>query len=282
MSAYPEYHATGEKGLLDGFTVPAGQSAEQDLAMALDNAFMHPNVGPFISKQLIQRLVTSNPSPGYVADVAAVFDSNAAGERGSLASTIKAILMHREAREGHLDAPDTFGKLKEPLLRVTQMWRAFEPERIDPAFNYAWAANELAQAPLASATVFNFFRPDFSEPGAIGDAGLESPEFEILDETTIITITGRLLAGSIWNNNAKADVNPQSIAIDIEREVALEPDPDALLDHLDLLLLGGRMSEALREEARALMASRGGDQAALRVSEAIFLIMTSPEAAVQV
>ena len=280
MTAYPEYHATGEKVLLDGFTVPAGQSAEQDLAMALDNAFRHPNVGPFISKQLIQRLVTSNPSPGYVADVAAVFDSNAARERGSLASTVKAILMHREAREGHLDAPETFGKLKEPLLRVTQLWRAFEPERIGGAFDYAWAANELAQAPLASPSVFNFFRPDFSQPGPIGDAGLVSPEFGILDETSIITVTGRLLSSSIWNT--KGDANPKTIAIDIDREVLLEPDPEALLDHLDLLLLGGRMSEPLRNEARALMASRRGDQGALRVSEAIFLIMTSPEAAVQI
>ena len=282
MTAYPEYHDTGEKVLLDGFTVPAGQSAEEDLAMALDNAFMHPNVGPFISKQLIQRLVTSNPSPGYVADVAAVFDANAAGERGSLASTVKAILMHREAREGHLAAPETFGKLKEPLLRVTQLWRAFEPERIDPQFNYAWAANELGQAPLASATVFNFFRPDFSEPGAIGDAGLVAPEFEILDETSVITVTTRLLAGSIWNTSRDATPNAQTIAIDIEREIALEPDPEALLDHLDLLLLGGTMSDALRAEARTLMASRRGDQGPLRVSEAIFLILSSPEAAVQI
>ena len=282
MVPYPEFHDAGAKTLLGGVTIPAGQDARTELEAALDNVFAHPNVAPFISRQLIQRLVTSNPSPGYVADVAAVFESNAAGERGSLASTVKAILMHREAREGHLAAPETFGKLKEPLLRVTQLWRAFPPERIDREFNYAWANNELAQAPLASRSVFNFFRPDFSEPGPIGDAGLVSPEFEILDETSIITITGRLLASSIWNTSAKAGVNPQSIAIGIDREIALEPDPEALLDHLDLLLLGGRMSEALREQTRTLMASRGGDQAAMRVSEAIFLIVTSPEAAVQI
>ena len=282
MVAYPEFHDDGPKTLLGGVTLPAGQGAEADLAAALDNVFAHPNVAPFVSKQLIQRLVTSNPSPGYVADVAAVFASNSAGERGSLASTVKAILMHREAREGHLAAPDTFGKLKEPLLRVTQLWRAFEPRRIDGAFNYAWASNELAQAPLASRTVFNFFRPDFAQPGPIADAGLLSPEFEILDETSIVTLTGRLLASSIWNHGARAEVNPQSISIDIDREIALEPDPEALLDHLDLLLLGGRMTEALRAEARELMASRRGDQAALRVAEAIFLIATSPEAAVQI
>ena len=282
MVAYPEFHDDGPKVLLGGVTLPAGQGAEADLAAALDNVFAHPNVGPFISRQLIQRLVTSNPSPGYVADVAAVFDRNLAGERGSLASTVKAILMHREAREGHLAAPDTFGKLKEPLLRVTQLWRAFPPAGIGREFNYAWAANELAQAPLAARSVFNFFRPDFAQPGAIADAGLVSPEFEILDETSIITITSRLLAGTIWNNDGRESGNPQTVAIGIGREVALEPDPEALLDHLDRLLLGGRMSEALRAEALALMASRRGDQAALRVSEAIFLILSSPEAAVQV
>ncbi len=281
MVAYPEFHDTGEKALLNGAVVPAGQSAEQDLQMALDNVFAHPNVAPFISKQLIQRLVTSNPSPGYVADVAAVFDRNAAGERGSLASTVKAILMHREAREGHLEKPETFGKLKEPLLRVTQLWRAFEPTRIPSGFDYAWAENELSQAPLAARSVFNFFRPDFVQPGAPAEAGLVAPEFGIHDETSIITITGRLLASALWNYEGKAGRNESSIGIDIEREMALEPDPDALLDHLDLLLLGGNMTEALRDEARALMASRRGDQGALRTVEAIFLIITSPEAAVQ-
>ena len=281
MVAYPEFHDDGPKTLLGGVTLPAGQGAEADLRMALDNVFAHPNVGPFVSRQLIQRLVTSNPSPGYVRDVAAVFDGNAAGERGSLASTIKAILVHREAREGHLDAPDTFGKLKEPLLRVTQLWRAFPPTSIGPDFNYAWATNELAQAPLAARTVFNFFRPDFAQPGAIAEAGLVSPEFEIHDETSIVTITSRLLAGSIWNNDQRDTGNSRSIQIGIGREVALEPDPEALLDHLDLLLLGGRMSEGLRAEALRLMAARRGDQAVLRTSEAIFLIVSSPEAAVQ-
>ncbi len=282
MQPWPDFHDTGIKTLLRGVELPAGQSAEEDLRAALDNIFTHPNVGPFISKQLIQRLVTSNPSNQYVRDVTAVFNQNAAGARGSLASVVKAILMHQEARLGHLENTDTYGKLKEPLIRLTQLWRAFEPETIHYDFNYGWAGHELGQAPLNSPSVFNFFRPDFSQPGEIQDSGLVSPEFEIFDESSIITITSRLLANTLWSHNFKNDADAERIIIDISREMNLEPDLDALLDHLDLLLLGGRMPRELRAEVEHLMSQRnynGG--ASQRVVEAIFLIATSPEAAVQ-
>jgi hypothetical protein len=282
MTAWPDYHDTDAKTLLLGEVLPAGQTAEQDLNDALDNVFNHPNVGPFISKQLIQRLVTSNPSQEYVRDVAEVFNQNSAGERGSLDSVVKAILMHREARSGHLNSPETFGKIREPLLRVSHLWRAFEPEAIHHDFNYGWVKNDLSQSPLNSASVFNFFRPDFSQPGEISNRGLNSPEFQILDESSIINITSRILASTIWTHNLKDDVDEDQLAIDITVEVAMESDPDTLLDHLDLLLLGGRMSDELRTEIIALMDERdyrGGD--AQRVVEAIYLIASSPEAAIQ-
>ncbi len=282
MKAWPDYHDTNEKTLLRGVVLPAGQSAEADIDAAMNNVFNHPNVGPFISKQLIQRLVTSNPSPTYVNDVAAVFNENAAGKRGELASVIKAILMHSEARSGHMNEPDTFGKMKEPLLRLTHVWRAFEPESIHYNFNYGWAETEMAQSPLNSPSVFNFFRPDFSQPGEISERGLVSPEFEILDETSVITITSRLLASILWSHNFKNDSDGSQITIDISREMNLEPDREALLDHLDMLLLGGKMSPELRQIALDLMNARdysGG--ASQRVVEAIFLIATSPEAAIQ-
>ncbi|MFK8083011.1 MAG: DUF1800 family protein [Granulosicoccus sp.] len=282
MVPWEDYHDTGSKKLLNGLEIAAGLSARQELTTALDNIFNHPNVGPFISRQLIQRLVTSNPSTQYVQDVANVFNLNHAGERGSLASTIKAILMHSEARRGHLTAPDTFGKLKEPLIRMTQVWRAFEPDVIPSEFNYAWVENELGQAPLHSPSVFNFFRPDYSQPGEIRDRGLVSPEFQIMDETSIIKVTGRLLASTIWSHNFKNDSDGRRIAIDIDKEMDLEPDRDALLDHLDLILLGGRMSPELRYEVNQLMDARDHTGAASqRVVEAIYLIVSSPEAALQ-
>ncbi len=282
MQAWDEYHDKGEKTLLNGTVLPAGQTAEQDLAAALDNIANHPNVGPFIVKQLIKRLVTSNPSPGYVSDVVAVFNNNVNGERGNLGSTVKAILMHEEARNGHLENPNTFGKLKEPLLKVTQLWRAFQPDTISSSFNYGWVINELQQSPLGSPSVFNFFTPEFSQPGEIRDSNLVSPEFEILDESSIITLTSRLLSNSLWAHNYKVPSNGKRIVINIDREMQLEPDRNALLDHLNLLLLGGRMSDELRNEAMNIMSARNYSNAASqRVAEAIFLIISSPESMIQ-
>jgi len=279
MQAYPEYHDTDEKTLLNGVVVPAGQTPEQDLAMALDSLFNHPNVGPFISKQLIQRLVTSNPSPEYVRDVAAVFDNNVSGERGSLGSTIKAILMHKEAREGATANPTIFGKVKEPLLRVTNIWRAFAPEKIPDGFNYGWVHNELRQSPLNSPTVFNFFRPDYHQPGTLNLQELATPELQIIDESGIITLTNRIVANTIWSNNFMSDPNSDSIAINIDHEMQLEPDPNTLIDHLDRLLLGGTMSTGLRDITMNLIDETS--RASNKVVEAIFLIASSPEAAIQ-
>jgi len=250
--------------------------------MALDNIFNHPNVGPFLSKQLIQRLVTSNPSPQYISDIAGVFNDNGNGTRGSLASVVSAILLHEEALNGHALAPNTFGKLKEPLLRVTALWRAFKPDNIHHNFNYSFAADELNQAPLNANSVFNFFTPFFSQPGVIRENNMVSPEFEIHDETSIITITNRLLANSIWSHNAKYESDEQRIAININRELEFGENLDALLDHLDRVLLGGTMTDELRQEALRLMNSRDYSWAASqRIVEAIFLIATSPESAVQ-
>ncbi|MFK7993145.1 MAG: DUF1800 family protein [Granulosicoccus sp.] len=282
MQPWEQYHDNGSKTLLNGAVIPAGLSPTEDINAALDNIFNHPNVAPFIAKQLIQRLVTSNPSAQYVHDVAQVFNKNLSGERGSLASTIKAILMHREARLGHLENPDTFGKLKEPLIRLTQIWRAFEPAVIPAGFNYGWVEEELQQAPLNSPSVFNFFRPSFSQPGEIRDRGLVSPEFQIMDETSIIKVTGRLLASTLWSHNFKNNDKGSRIAIDISKEMDIEPDREALLDHLDLLMLGGRMTDELRHQVSELMETRNYNNAASqRVVEAIFLIASSPEAALQ-
>ena len=284
MVAWEDYHDTQPKVLLDGVRVEGGKSAEEDLHIALDVIFNHPNVGPFIAKKLIQNLVTSNPSPGYIDDVASVFNANEDGVRGSMGSMIKAIIMHDEARFGHETYPTTFGKLKEPALRVTSLWRAFTPQSISPEFNYGWSMNDIGQAPLNSPSVFNFFTPGFSQPGEIRNRNLVSPEFEIHDESSIIGITNRLLSNSVWSHNFNYWSDQHRIALDIRREVSLEAeDPEKMLDHLDLLLLGGDMSEPLRNITRELMDEYtfegGGPQ---RVIEAIFLIVSSPEAAIQI
>ncbi len=279
MESYDEYHDKDAKQLLNGVTLPAGQSGQDDLTMALDSVFNHANVGPFISRLLIQHLVTSNPSPEYVRDVATVFNKNVSGERGSLGSTIKAILLHEEARMGATLYPTTFGKVKEPLLRVTSLWRAFDPGYVHEDFNYAWADNELRQLPLNSPTVFNFFRPDYRQPGELNLLDLKSPEFQIIDESAIVVITNRLLANALWLNNYNADPSTSHMTINIDYEVGLVENPEALVDHLNLLLLGGTMSDGLRDILLQLIDETSSDSR--KVADAIFITASSPEAAVQ-
>lgn len=284
MVAYPRYHATRPKTLLRGTVLPKGQTPEQDLNQALNNIFSHPNVGPFISRQLIQKLVTSNPSPQYIEDVATVFNANEEGVRGDLGSVVRAILLHDEARNGHTYNPTTFGKLKEPVLRVTALWRAFKPNNIPAGFNYSWVGTELGQSPLNSPSVFNFFTPFFSQPGEIRNRGMVSPEFEILDETSIITLTNRMLANSIWSHNYQYESDANRIALNIDLEVALEEqDRGRLLEHLNMLLLGGRMTNEMKQTLNALMDGYDHESAGpQRVIESIFIIVSSPQAAIQI
>jgi uncharacterized protein (DUF1800 family) len=169
------YHDTEAKTLLRDVTLPAGQTAQQDLDGALDNVFNHPNVGPFLAKQLIKRFTTSNPSRAYVARVATVFNDNGRGVRGDLSAVLRAILLDAEARDGTAAVP-SFGKVREPILRITQLFRAFKAKPIaggayDVAptvavFNSAGNQSlrsideENGQNVLGAPSVFNFYRPE--------------------------------------------------------------------------------------------------------------------------
>ncbi|MDX1507123.1 MAG: DUF1800 domain-containing protein, partial [Woeseiaceae bacterium] len=165
MQLYPDFHDTGEKLLLNGVTLPARNDGNQDLADALDNIFNHPNVGPFIAIRLIQRLTTSNPSPGYINRVANVFNNDGTGTRGNLGAVVKAILMDPEARP---DMPmEIDGKLKEPLLRVTQLWKNYDAASASGRYPFGFAYILLGQGPLQSPSVFNFFSPFYAPPGEI-------------------------------------------------------------------------------------------------------------------
>ena len=146
-------------------SLAAGQTPQQDLADALDNIFNHPNVGPFISKQLIQKLVTSNPSPAYVARVATVFNNDGTGRRGNLGAVVKAILLDVEARPVTVTA--TTGKVKEPLLRLTQLWRAYDAKAANGQYRIGNINAVFGQGPLQSPSVFNFFSPFYAPPGEI-------------------------------------------------------------------------------------------------------------------
>ncbi len=284
MSAYQEFHDTNAKTIIGNTTIAAGQQALPELRQALDVLFNHPNVGPFVSQQLIRKLVTANPSPAYVQRVATVFNNNGSGVRGDLFAVTRAILTDIEARGGGLASnPSTFGKLREPVLRLTQMWRAFDASGAGGRFNYDNPQGAFIQAPLRAPSVFNFFRPDFAPTGAIANAGLVSPEFQVTDEASISTMINELnyLVGR-YRSTANPQPNPSNVVFDFRSWETLAQNPPAMVDQLNLLLMSGQMPSAMRTElinyANQIPLSEG---AAVRVSEVLYLLMTSPQYAMQ-
>ena len=189
MRSYPQHHSTSEKRFL-GTVIPAGTGADASVRIALDRLFAHPNAAPFFCRQLIQRLVTSNPSPAYVQHVAAVFADNGQGVRGDLRAVVRAVLLDAEARGAPTPADVTGGKLREPILRITAWMRAFDVQararRAGPTTSPATRSLSIGQSPLQSPSVFNFFRPGYVPPQSeAGRAGLVVPEMQIASETTV-------------------------------------------------------------------------------------------------
>ncbi len=283
MELWPQFHDTGPKTLLNGVTLPAGQGGAADLEAALDNVFNHPNVGPFIAIRLIQRLTTSNPSPAYVSRVAGVFNDNGQGLRGDLGAVVKAILLDPEARP--VTPTDTGGKLKEPLLRLTQLWRSYDAASASGRYAYNFIYILFGQGPLQASHVFNFFSPFYAPPGEIRDRNLVAPELEIATEYQNTLITNFMFCQAFfWNQTQDAtcgEVGEDTVLIDTSEEVALAADPEALVDHVADKLTAGRLSPILRTEIIGMIERIPPDQSVLRAGEAIYLIVTSPEFAYQ-
>ena len=280
MQLYPAFHDTGPKTLLDSVVLPAGQSGTEDLDDALDNIFGHPNVGPFIAKHLIQRLVTSNPSPAYIARVATRFNDNGFGVRGDLGAVVRAVLLDPEAR-GNATG-DARGKLKEPLLRVTQLWRAYDAKSASGQYPLGPAYVFFGQGPLQAPSVFNFFSPDYAPAGEIRNRGLVAPELQIATEFQNTLQTNLFYIFTFfWNSANVDDLGENDAYIDISEELALAADTDALIDRVVAKLLGGRVSGTLRDQMSRTLALIPEDQPALRAAEAIYLVVSSPEFAFQ-
>jgi uncharacterized protein (DUF1800 family) len=278
MQAYPPFHDTGAKKLLRGVVLPAGQTPDQDLDAALDNIFAHPNVGPFIGRQLIQRLVTTNPSPAYVARVARVFNDDGTGVRGNLGAVVRAILQDDEARAA--PSGDAGGKLTEPLLRLTGLWRAYDARATSGRYLFANPDAFFGQAPLRAPSVFNFFRPNYAPPGEIRTRGLVSPEMEITHETTSSSVNNYLAYAIYLRHSQTANLGADDIAIGIDAELPFANDLATLVARAADRLLGGAISQGLRDEALAMANRWPATQAATRVVEVIHTIATSPEYAV--
>jgi len=280
MTPVEAYHDTGAKTFL-GVSFPAGQSAQADLTLALNTLFQHRNVAPFISKQLIQRLVTSNPSPDYVKRVSKVFRNNGAKVRGDMWAVVKAILTDPEALNGTTQNAQ-FGKLREPLLALSHLWRATGAYPPNGVWNYAWPDYWIGQAPLTAPSVFNWFRPNYEPPGELKEAGLYGPEFQMMNDASTTRYFNELYSRVYWNHNAKADgYDPNTIVLDTRSLLPLaQSDVPALVDKLSLLLLHGEISaderDALTSYLLGVPLESGSSAGAQRVTDAIYLIVSSP------
>ena len=279
MTMTASRHETGSKTFL-GTTIPAGASGEDSLRLALDAIFAHPNVAPFIGRQLILRLVCSNPSPAYVTRVATVFNNDGTGVKGNLKAVVKAILLDDEARSAARLADPAFGKQREPILRLAAWARAFKADSVNNTWtvgNTSDPATRLGQSPLRSSSVFNFFRPGYVPPNsAIGSAGMVAPEFQITNESSVV---GYLNFMQTTVSKGAGDVKA-----DYSSLMPLADNAQALLDELNLVLAAGQLSPAtlaLMKGGIDTLAS-GTDAARLnRIYAALVLVLAAPEFIIQ-
>jgi uncharacterized protein (DUF1800 family) len=269
-------YETGSKSFL-GVTIPAGASAIQSLKTALDTLFMHPNMPGFVGKQLIQRLVTSNPSAGYVARVAAAFADNGAGIRGDMKATIKAILLDTEARDTNLASGGVFGKLREPTARFLNWARAYGAKSASDTWaigDLSDPATKLGQSPMRSGSVFNFFRPGYVPPNtAIAAQTLTGPEFQITTESSV--------AGYVnFMQRTVSGVGVGDLHADYSSLLPLAGNSAALLSEINQVLASSQISAATLSQIQAAIdtITDTGDAARLnRVYAALTLVMASPE-----
>ncbi|MFZ6741625.1 DUF1800 domain-containing protein [Undibacterium sp. JH2W] len=271
-------HETGASSFL-GKTVAAGLNGADALKAALDIIFAHANVAPFISRQLIQRLVTSNPSPAYVARVAVVFGNDGSGSassRGNLKAVLKAILLDDEARQPANISNPQFGKLREPMLRLLAWARAYNATATNDTWNLGNTsdpATRLGQSPLRSPSVFNYFRPGYVPPNtAIATAALVAPEFQITNESSVV--------GYVNYMQHAVSSGISDVTADYSSLMPLAETAPALLDEINLVLAAGQLSAATLLNLSNAVDSmpRGTDnRRKQRIYAALTLVLAAPE-----
>ena len=291
MIAYPAYHSTLEKDFL-GVVIPASTSPDPtgDLKIALDTLFNHPNTPPFISKQLIQRFVTSNPTPAYVQRVANVFANNGSGVRGDMAAVMQAVLTDNEARDSTIAGGSTFGKVREPVVRMVNWMRAFNAQSASGSWllGLTNSNTSLNEAPLYAGSVFNFWRPGYSPPNTqMGNQNLVVPEFQAVDEVAVAGYLNTMQTAITTGVGTSNDITAAYTT-----ELGLANDANALADRMNAILLSGQMSANLHQRivdlANSIAIPSGTATAAQisaaqlnRVKLAVFTAMASPEYLIQ-
>ena len=306
MKMFPQFHDIGEKVIVAGNVIPAQQTGEKDMEDAMDTLFHHANTPSFLSRRLIQRLVTSNPSRGYVYRVAQVFEDNGSGVRGDLGAVIKAILTDYEARSLEAAADPEYGKQREPLIRFTSILRTLDANTNLPLsdfdahgyvndgrfsdaagrFRFGDTTNLLSQSPLSAPSVFNWFLPDYVFPGVTAEAGMVAPEFQTTTETWVVKSANYKYA-LLFNRNGlplqpvRGDRSNDDHAVpDFTRlQKILDTDGvSALIDHLDLYWVAGAMTAETKAILNDVVANTGNN---LKLKTAIYLTVVSPDFIIQ-
>ncbi len=280
MRMFEEAHEPGPKNLLNGVVVPAGQSGMQDIESAIDNLFMHPNVGPFIGRQLIQRLVTSNPSPAYVERVANAFNNNGSGVRGDLRAVIRAVLLDPEAT-APVDKTSNFGKLREPAVRYAAMLRQLGAESDDGfIFNTGYLLQELGkQHPLSSPSVFNFYLPEHSPAGDIAAAGLVAPEFQILTSNSVVGLTNLVDFAVSADFVTDAPEPFATVTLSYADYRPLTDNAAALVERLSIVFTAGTLDA--ETQSRIVSILNDIDDAEFRLRAAVYMVLVSADYAVR-
>jgi uncharacterized protein (DUF1800 family) len=286
MKMYEDWHQLGQKKLLGNTVIPAGQDGIKDIEDAIDLLFNHDNTPPFICRQLIQRLVTSNPSPEYIAKVVGKFKNDGNGVRGNLFAVIKAILLDEEARACASITDDKFGKMTEPILRYTSFLKALGViGKTKYFFNHAYDFQRgTFQHPYSAQSVFNFYPPDFSPTGKINDADLVAPEFKLLNSITALYYPNLVYGWTYyeysinnWENNYFYSSTNASKFFESAH------DDEVLINQIDIIFTHGTMSKETRaiikEAIKDMVPTLDG--ARNKINMALYLTLISPDYIIQ-
>lgn len=297
LQMFEDRHSELEKSFM-GKTIAAGTAGDVAIDEAIDHIFDHPNLAPFISRQLIQRFTASHPSPAYVQRVAEAFEAGrytsidetqfGTGERGDLQATLAAILLDESLYHGRVTTPQN-GKVREPVLRFVHWARAFDVGNV-MAENEWWLLynagknTRLGQQPFQSPSVFNFYRPGYIAPGtATGNAGLTAPELQTVNDGAAIGYANFML-NFVFNTSSTRNDDIDSFVPDYTDELALADKPEDLADHLNAFLLGGRMSQIEKDRIVTVLNEipirtdpiEAAEDKNTRASLAIYMAVTSP------
>ena len=284
LKMYNFFHEPGDKTILKKHVLSNNQDGDKDIEEAIDILFNHENVGPFIGKRLIQRLVKSNPTPQYVERVAKVFAKNGKGERGDLGAVVKAILLDAEARSCEWINDSKQGMLREPIVRYTHLLRSLPKDSpLGNFWNNGFFYRELSkQHPLMSPTVFNFFQPDYQPVGDFSGKGLVGPEFQIHDSQSSVGYINQMNLSTIydvmfwsWEEHRSDDL---LVRPDFSKLLSISGDKEALINKLDLMYTHGRLSDDTRNIIREATAQFNDPNTyEFMVKLAVYLIMISPD-----